>query len=169
MTDPNDDELNFLVQVRKEGWPAWITLTETPITEKSYNWDTTAFPSGDYRMRLVVSDRPSNSPDDALTRDRESPSFVVDHEPPQVKVTPREKKAVIVLSDNLTRVVKAEYALDGGAWTPLFPDDGLFDTTREQVTLALPELKPGAHLLMVRATDAAGNIGSGDALVVVRD
>ena len=169
VSDPNDDELAYTVQVRKDGWPSWITLTETPISEKNYNWDTTAFPSGYYRVRLSVTDRPSNSPDDAITRDRESTSFIVDHEPPQVTVTPREKKALIVLSDNLTRVVKAEYALDGGAWTPLFPDDGLFDTLREQINITLPDLKPGAHLLMVRATDAAGNVGSGDALVVVRN
>ncbi len=169
VSDPNDDELAYTVKVRKDGWPAWITLTETPLTEKTYSWDTTAFPSGYYRLRLSVTDRPSNSPDDAVERDRESPSFIVDHEPPQVTVTPREKKALIVLSDNLTRLVKAEYALDGRTWTPLFPDDGLFDTLREQINVALPELKPGAHLLMVRATDAAGNVGSGDALVVVRN
>ena len=52
---------------------------------------------------------------------------------------------------------------------PLFPDDGLFDSPREQITSRLPDLKPGAHLLMVRATDAAGNVGSGDALIVVRN
>ena len=169
VSDPNDDELAYTVEVRKEGWPSWIRLTETPITEKNYSWDTTAFPSGYYRVRLSVSDRPSNSPDDAISRDRESHSFIVDHEPPQVTITPRDKKALIVLADNLTRLVKAEYALDGGAWTPLFPDDGLFDTLRERINVALPELKPGAHLLMVRATDAAGNVGSGDALIVVRN
>ena len=52
---------------------------------------------------------------------------------------------------------------------PLFPDDGLFDTPREQITLALPDLKPGVHVLMIRATDAAGNVGSGDSLIVVRN
>ena len=67
---------------------------------------------------MTASDRPSNSPDDALVRERESPSFIVDHEPPQVTVTPREKKALIVLCDGLTRLVKADYALDGGHWTP---------------------------------------------------
>jgi hypothetical protein len=41
VSDPNDDELNFLVQIRKEGWPSWIALTETPVTEKTYAWDTT--------------------------------------------------------------------------------------------------------------------------------
>jgi hypothetical protein len=69
----------------------------------------------------------------------------------------------------LTRLVKADYALDGGPWTPLFPDDGLYDTPREQITLALPDLKPGVHLLMVRGTDAAGNVGSGDCLIAVRN
>ena len=34
VSDPNDDELSYTVQVRKEGWPSWIALTETPITEK---------------------------------------------------------------------------------------------------------------------------------------
>ena len=167
VSDPNDDELNFTVQVRKVNWPSWITLTETPISERNYSWDSTAFPSGYYRVRLVASDRPSNSVETCLSRDRESSPFLIDHEPPQITVRPQEKKAVVVLADALTRVTKAEYAIDGGPWTPLFPDDGLFDTLREQITLALPELKPGTHLLMVRGTDAAGNVGSADSLFVV--
>jgi hypothetical protein len=169
VSDPNDDELNYTVQVRKEGWPGWIDLTETPITEKTYAWDTTAFPSGRYQVRLVAGDRPSNSPDEALVRDRESATFIVDHDPPQVSITPGDRKATATLTDAFTRLVKAEYAVDGGAWKSVFPDDGLFDTLREQLTIALPDLKPGAHLLMVRATDAAGNVGSGDALITVKD
>lgn len=169
VSDPNGDDLHFTVQVRKDGWPGWINLTETPITEKFYAWDTTAFPSGYYRVRLTASDRPSNRPEDAVSRDRESTSFVVDHEPPQVSITPREKQTMVLLADGLTRIAKAESSLDGGTWTPLFPDDGLFDSPREQITLALPYLKPGVHLLMIRATDAAGNVGSGDSLIVVRD
>jgi hypothetical protein len=61
--------------------------------------------------------------------------------------------------------VKADYALDGGRWVPVFPDDGLFDTPAERITLSLPDLKPGVHVLMLRATDSAGNVGTGDALV----
>jgi hypothetical protein len=69
----------------------------------------------------------------------------------------------------LTRLVKAEYAVDGGTWTPVFPDDGLFDSLAEKVTVSVPELKQGVHLLMVRATDSAGNVGSGDALLDVKN
>jgi hypothetical protein len=166
-TDPNDDELNFTLTVRKEGWPAWIELFDVPITEKLFAWDTTTFPSGTYRVKLLASDRPSNSTGEALSRERESVTFIVDHDPPTVTVTPLKSGAAIVLKDELTHLVKADYALDGGHWVPIFPDDGLFDTPREKITLSLADLKPGTHLLMVRATDSAGNLGTGDALIKV--
>jgi hypothetical protein len=168
-SDPNDDDLSFTLKVHKEGWPNWIDLTEEPITEKTFAWDTSSFPSGPYRLKLFASDRPSNSPADAMTRERESVIFIVDHDAPQVSVTQHGRGAAIVLKDELTRLVKADYALDGGVWTPIFPDDRLFDTTRETINLSLPDLKPGSHLIMVRATDSAGNIGSGDALIEVKN
>jgi hypothetical protein len=167
-TDPNDDDLTYTISVRKDGWPDWIRLNEDPITEKSFGWDTTAFPSGSYRVKLVASDRPSNSPDSSLVRERESLTFLVDHDPPRVRLAPKGRGASLVLSDELTRLVKAEYALDGGPWTPIFPDDGLFDSSREEIALSFPDLKPGSHILMVKATDSAGNIGTGDALLDVR-
>jgi hypothetical protein len=169
VSDPNGDDLHYTVRVRKEGWPAWIGLTETPITEKTYAWDSTAFPSGRYQVRLTAGDRPSNSPDEALEREKESAAFIVDHDPPRVTIKAADREATVKLADDFTRLVKAEYAVDGGAWTSIFPDDGLFDTLNEQLTIALPDLKAGAHLLMVRAVDAAGNVGSGDALVTVKD
>ena len=52
---------------------------------------------------------------------------------------------------------------------PIFPDDELFDSSEEKITLRIPDLKRGTHLLMVRATDAAGNVGTGDALVELKD
>ena len=166
-TDPNEDELNFGVFVRKDGWPAWIRLNEDPITERNYAWDTTAFPSGLYRVKVVASDRPSNSPDDVLTRERESLSFLVDHDPPRVELAAKDRGARITLSDTLTRIAKAEYAVDGGPWTPIFPDDGLFDSPREQISLSLPDLAAGTHILMVKATDAAGNVETGDLLLSI--
>ena len=121
VTDPNDDELSYTLHVRKDGWPDWVRLDEDPLTEKTYSWDTTAVPAGLYRLRVTASDRPSNNPDDALTRDRESEPFLVDHEAPAVSVTAQSRGATVTLKDNLTRLVKAAYALDGGEWTPDVP------------------------------------------------
>jgi hypothetical protein len=163
--DPNDDDLNFTLHLRKEGWPDWVKLNDQPITERSFSWDTTSVPAGLYRVRVTASDRPSNNPADALSRDRVSEPFVVDHEAPEVVIKPTTRGASVSLRDKLTRIVKAAYALDGGDWVPVFPEDGLFDTPQESVTVALPDLKPGSHVLMVRATDAAGNVGTGDALI----
>lgn len=163
VSDPNGDDMVYTLHIRKEGWPDWVKLGEEPITEKSFSWDTTAVPAGLYRVRVTASDRPSNDPDDALSRDRISEPFLVDHQAPTVSVVAKAPtSATVILKDELTRLVKAAYALDGGEWVPIFPDDGLFDTPRETITIKLADLKPGTHVLTVRATDAAGNVGAGD-------
>ena len=144
-TDPNEDDLNFTLRVKKEGWPEWVRLDSEPLTEKTFAWDTTAFPSGAYRLKLTASDRPSNSAQDALNRDRESLVFLVDHDSPSVTVTPKGSGATIVLKDVLTRLVKADYAVDGGTWTPIFPDDELFDATEEKITLRIAGSEARLH------------------------
>ncbi|MGE5754978.1 MAG: hypothetical protein ACM35G_04570 [Planctomycetaceae bacterium] len=169
VSDPNGDDLNYTLHIRKDGWPDRVRLGEgPPQTESSYSWDTTTVPAGLYRVRITASDRPSNNPGDALTCDRESEAFIVDHEAPGVTIIPEPRGAVVALKDGYTRLVKAAYALDGGEWTPIFPDDGLFDTADETITINIPDLKPGMHILVIRATDAAGNIGTGDAVLDVR-
>jgi hypothetical protein len=164
-SDPNGDDLAFTLLVRKDGWPDWIRLGgESPLTGESYDWDTTSVPAGRYRVRITATDRPSNRPDEALERSLTSEPFLVDHEAPRVTVTAEGDGATVALKDNLTRLVKAAYALDGGDWTPVFPDDGLFDRPEETLRIDLPDLEPGTHILMIRATDAAGNTGTGDAV-----
>src|SRR5262249_55467634 len=38
-SDPNDDDLQFRLDLRKDGWPDWVRITETPLTDKTYAWD----------------------------------------------------------------------------------------------------------------------------------
>lgn len=167
-SDPNDDDLTYTLAIRKEGWPDWIALGgPMPLTESSFSWDTTAFPAGVYRLRVSASDRGSNPPREALTSSLSSVPFVVDHQAPGValEVAEEGRSVRVELRDDLTRLVKAEYALDGGDWAAVFPDDGLFDANRETLAIALPALKAGTHVLMIRATDAAGNVGTGDVVL----
>jgi hypothetical protein len=168
-SDPNGDDLEYTLQLKKEGWPAWIKLGDGPITESKWEWDTTAVPAGTYRVKLTAGDRPSNRPEDSLTRDRESEPFLIDHDAPSVAIARKEDGSIVIsLKDDATRLTKAAYALDGGDWNPIFPDDSLFDAFRETMTLRLTALKPGSHLLMVRASDAAGNLGTADLIFEVR-
>lgn len=166
-SDPNSDDLEYRVELRKEGWPEWVRLGgDNSLTDASLDWDTTSVPSGMYRVRVSAEDRPSNRPEEALRRELVSEMFLIDHEAPRVGLEPGEPGTVKVgIEDERARIVRASYALDGGGWVPVFPDDGLFDTGRETIGLKLPELGKGAHVLRVRATDAAGNTGAGDLVV----
>ena len=54
---------------------------------------------------------------------------------------------------------RCEYSLDAGDWMPVEAADGVIDSLREKFALDLANLKPGEHLLVIRASDSANNTG----------
>jgi hypothetical protein len=169
--DPNNDELEFALQFRKQGWKTWVKLADKQ-TKREFDWDIDAVPDGLYEIRVEASDRADNPADSVLTASRVSRAFVVDHTPPAVtpKVAaakPSETTFEVAGSDSLTRLVGASYSIDSGEWTKVFPIDRIFDSRGESFRFTPPDLKPGTHLVMVRLVDAAGNVGTGDLVFVV--
>jgi sugar lactone lactonase YvrE len=165
-TDANEDELTYVLYYRKEGWSQWVEL-EAEFEKREYEWDTTTTPAGAYQIKVVASDRKDNAEEEALTAERTSSRFIIDHLPPDVIVQPPRidgSRAVVeaTASDSLTRLVSASFSVDSRKWTNVFPMDGLFDGKRKQFHFKTEELKPGTHVLVLRVTDAAGNTGSSD-------
>jgi hypothetical protein len=166
--DPNDDDVSYRVALRRDAWPEWVEITREPTTEKTFTWDSTTVPSGRYRVRVTASDARSNRPEEALERGLESDAFVIDHDAPRLRLERRGEAVVIGIEDGATRLMSAAYAIDGGPWVAIFPDDRLFDAMSETITLALPsEMRKGSHLVLVRAKDAAGNAGSADLVIEI--
>lgn len=169
--DPNGDELQYDLDVKKDGWPEWVSAARN-VTAQEFAWDPASMPSGSYRFRVTANDGRANRQGEALSATRQSDPFVLDRDPPQVTISavrPLSPRFEIVASakDGQTRLTAASYSLDGAAWTPLFPDDGLFDSTEETVTFQTEPLASGSYLLLVRFRDSAGRIGVADTVLRV--
>lgn len=162
--DPNGDSLRYEMFFRKDGWPNWVRMADE-LTSTSYDWDTTSVPEGIYTVRVVATDALDNPEGEALTDERVSEPFLVDHTAPEVTVrsTPSAPGIVtieVLAKDPLTRLVGAAYSIDSQAWNKIYPKDRLFDSSSESFLFDLKSLPKGTHVLMVRTVDAAGNIGT---------
>jgi hypothetical protein len=168
--DPDGDRLVYSLYFRGEDEKEW-KLLRANMSENSMLLDGDILADGRYYFRVVASDRPSNaanvSREDALV----SSPVLIDNTPPVVTLGPPrrtddrlEVDADVV--DQTSPLRRCEYALDAGPWVPVEAVDGVTDSPREQYHIAIDKLRPGEHLLVVRAYDTANNAGL--AKVVVR-
>jgi sugar lactone lactonase YvrE len=166
--DTDGDELRYRVEIRREGKATWIPLADG-IEEQHYSFDARGLPDGLYRARLVADDSPGNPEGKQLQATRVSGAFRVDNTRPSVS-NPRVGREQgsyelrFVASDPGGSLAAAEVAVDGGAWEPIDPVDGVADSPEERYELrvAPEEDREGPPTVRVRVTDSAGNMG-GDA------
>jgi hypothetical protein len=162
--NPDNDELRYRVQFRREGGQRWIdaTTADDVLTHAELDWDTSSLPEGKYRVRVDASDELANPPSDTQRFALETSPVLVDNTPPVFKllaVQGRRLRAEVV--DGLGPIVRIEAAVDGQTtWRPLTASDGILDTADESVDADVAPLLPagpGPHIIAVRAYDAAGN------------
>ncbi len=166
--DDNSDELAFDVLYRREGDTAWRTL-KSDLRDTLLVWDTSSVPNGTYVIKVVASDRRSNPADVALAGELESASFEIDNAAPVVQVGAlrRDGTRFIVpaeVRDTDSAVAKVEYSLDAQRWQAAFPRDGILDGRQEGFDIRL-EADAAGRILVIRATDALGNVGTGQVQV----
>jgi hypothetical protein len=159
--DRNDDDLIYSLYYRAEGEKQWKLLKDK-INEDYYSWDTTTLPDGAYYLKIVASDSPSNPPADALHGSRESSRFVVDNSPPTITGMRAEldSSAAVVrfnARDPGSSLERAEYSVDAGDWTLVFPVGQLSDSPEESYRIELGGLAPGDHTVSVRVFDQFEN------------
>jgi hypothetical protein len=167
-SDPNSDAMIYTVEIRGEKETQWKVLKDK-VTEKYLSWDSTAFPDGEYRLRVTASDAPGNPPAEALTARMESAPFVIDNTPPKITgLTAARNGARLQVrwhaADDLNRLGKAEYSLDGGDWTVVAPVTKLSDSTELDYDLGV-DAGPGEHTIAVRVLDEYDNLATDKAVV----
>jgi hypothetical protein len=162
--DENNDELVYDVFYRREGDTTWRTL-KTDLRDTLLVWDTTSVPNGTYVLKVLASDRKANPAEVALGGELESSSFEIDNVAPTVQISAlrRDGARFIVpaeVRDTDSAVARVEFSLDAQGWQPAFPRDGILDGRQENFEIRL-DAEAAGRVLVIRATDALGNVGTG--------
>jgi WD40 repeat protein len=173
--DDNDDQMVYSIYYRGDGQSRWLLL-KANLTEKFYSFDASLLPDGAYTLKVVASDAPSHSPQDALTSERESDRFEVDTTPPQVldvkaSVQGNSLHVQFRAVDGFSPIKRAEYSVDAGEWHFVEPVGGLSDFKSETYDFTVPlagEAGVQEHVVVVRAYDRFENMSSAKTIVPAR-
>ena len=185
--DDNDDDLVYSAYYRGDNETQWKLLKDK-ITEKYLTWDAGLFPDGGYIIKVVASDAPSHSPDEALSGEKESTRFEVDNTPPRIEnlnaaLDAGQMHVTFRAADNFSPIKRAEYSVDAGEWHFVEPVGLLSDNRVENYDFSIPmpsetavsnaaaegkkhpksEL-PTEHVIVVRIYDRFDNMGASKTL-----
>jgi hypothetical protein len=179
--DDNDDQMVYSVYYRGDGDTRWLLLKDN-LTDKFYSFDASLLPDGGYTIKVVASDAPSHSPDQALTAEKESLRFEIDTTPPQIEnLTASAEGGQIHVSfraaDSFSNIKRAEYSVDAGEWQFVEPAGQLSDSKTESYDFRVavpPDRAPTAtmktpgqleHVVVVRAYDRYDNMSSAKTVI----
>jgi sugar lactone lactonase YvrE len=160
-SDENGDTLVYKVEIRGVKESTWRLLKDN-VKEKYLSWDSTAFPDGEYVIRVTASDAPSNPRNQALEAKLESDPFLIDNTPPQIlnlAATSAGNKIEVrfIARDARSDIDRAEYSINGGEWLMAQPVTKLSDSPEEEYQLSLDRAAPGEQVVAVRVTDEFDN------------
>jgi sugar lactone lactonase YvrE len=167
--DANDDQLSYTVYYRGDGEKQWKRVRDD-VTDRYVNLESDLFPDGGYTVRVVASDEPSHSPDEALTGEKTSDRFEVDNTPPKVEFTSTRVEGnklhlAFRAADAFSPIKGAEYSIDADDWQTAEPVGQISDYKIENYDLTVPlptdtKVAPaGEHTVVVRVLDRYENVG----------
>ncbi len=160
-SDENGDTLAFKAEIRGVAESEWKLLKDK-LRERQVSWDSTAFPDGEYVLRITASDLPDNPPDQALTSTLASDPFVIDNTPPTISGLSAARSGAKLeirwkAKDHLSILNRAEYSLNGGDWTVVQPAGQLSDSRELDYVLVLDNVSSGEKTIAVRVSDDHDN------------
>lgn len=170
--DPDDDKLSYSIYFRTTTETAWHPLA-VGLDGAYYTIDSAALPDGIYVFKLVADDSPGNPAPSNLTGEDVTEPVEIDNTPPSVvagkpATTGQTVDVAFTAEDTTSRITRCEYSVDGGAWTAVYPEDGIADSLRESVRVRTAALVPGEHSIALRVVDASLNVGSAKVVVAIR-
>jgi hypothetical protein len=163
-SDPNDDTLVFKVLYRSLGDTEWHLLADN-VTTSYYTVDGNRLPDGSYIFKVQANDSPSNPANLALSAELVTEVVEVDNTPPAITTSKpvihgHTAEVTFDATDTTSKILRAEYSIDGGPWLLVFPVDGIADSPHETFKVTATFDKPGEHVIAFRCSDASSNVGT---------
>jgi hypothetical protein len=170
--DDNDDTLAYDVYYRGDGETRWKLLRRN-VSERFLSLDADLFPDGGYTIRVVASDGPSHSAEDALTGEATSARFEVDNTPPQIeslKATFDGSNIHVTFRavDSFSPISHAEYSIDAGEAQTIEPVGQISDSKSEGYDFTLPLPKDEAQAASTTAKSPVQAATSDEHTIIVR-
>ncbi len=164
--DDNDDQMVYSLYYRGDGDTRWLLLKKD-LDDRYYSFDASLLPDGGYTLKVVASDAPSHSPNEALTSSQESSRFEVDTTPPAIQdlrgaLSGAQLRVTFRAVDGFSPIKRAEYSIDAKDWQYVEPVGQISDSKTESYDFTIP-LPPGdtqEHIIVVRAYDRFDNMGA---------
>ncbi|HEU0119595.1 MAG TPA: hypothetical protein VFQ91_03650 [Bryobacteraceae bacterium] len=159
-SDANGDNVQYDVEIRGKNESAWKPLKKR-LTIRQFSWDSSAFPDGEYLLRVTASDASSNPPGKGLTDSLESEPFLIDNTPPVIRnlaasVSGNRVTITFTAADAATILTKAEYSINAAEWVYLEPTTRLTDSREHNFSVTVD--RPAGELaIAVRVTDEFEN------------
>ncbi len=160
--DKNQDRLIFDLYYKAENEITWRLLKED-LTTNFHIWDTNTIIDGIYRIKVIVSDRLSNPSKFELSDELISETFIVDNTSPNILNMKSQEKGsgnytiTVHIEDKLSIIDAFYYSIDGEKWQPLFPNDNIFDSSKETFSFYISDLEKGEHSVIVWVSDDCAN------------
>jgi hypothetical protein len=160
--DGNGDDLTYTVKLSALGGDTWVTLAEDQV-ENYLSFMAQGVADGFYRLKVIVSDDPSNPKSEAKTGEKISEVFLIDNTPPLILVDNYKRNGnqvtlKITASDSTSLIRKATYRLNGNDLDSIHPDDGILDESMENFTLILDSPPDSSKSLLMEVEDEVGNV-----------
>ncbi len=160
--DLDGDRLSASLFYRPLGTARWVQIPEAEkLLENKFAWEDNQFADGYYEIKLEVSDEMVNPPAESFIVSRKIGPLLVDNTAPVVKNIQIDLESGLEFkaADGSSRLIFAQYRLNGGTWKRMRPVDGIFDSRKEKFLVTIDPAASSGDLIEIVVIDEGGNSG----------
>lgn len=157
--DPNGDELTFDVFLKRAAEVEWTVLARE-LSDPHFLFNAAGLAPDAYQFKVVAHDGLSNAPEVAQSSELVSELVLIDATPPvltSLEAIDGGRTLVVEAQGDVSRLVAAQVAIDGGEPISLRPVDGIYDSPVEQFRYSFTELPAKPVSVLFEVLDESGN------------